>query len=95
MKKIIISILLTSVLLISGCTKYIEVPYYIEGTCPAIATVKVVPPIPVITDTNGTVMCESLPTLLQGATMLRKSERYYIKQIDIYNSKFTDKPVDK
>ena len=88
-------ILILSFIFSSGCTRYIEVPYYVEASCPKIEVLKIVDPIEITTDNNGSISYLSIPALLNGAKKLRKSETYYYKQIVNYNEKFLKSPVDK
>ncbi len=78
----------------TGCTRYIEVPKFIEATCPKIEILKPVDKIDVTISADGAIRDKSMYNLIRGAKMLRKSESFYIKQITNYNSKFTKEPVD-
>ncbi len=92
MKKLLKIMLLVSVLVFSaGCTKIVKVPVYIEANCPKIAVLKPVDRIDLIVGNNGTIHEPYTTNIIKGAKMLRKSESYYIEQLNKYNKKFTSK----
>lgn len=61
---------------------------YVEKPCPAITVLNPVAKIEGNV-TNGCVCGNQLKELFNGAKQLRKSEKYYIEQIEKYNSNFT------
>ena len=95
MKKITISILLTLSFIFSGCSSWceVEVPVYMEATCPKIEVLKIVAPVEITVDSNGSISKKSIPGMLKGLKQLRKSETYYYEQVTKYNKEFTT--VDK
>lgn len=85
-------ILALSFIFSTGCTKYIEVPVYIEGKCPRIEVLKSVDLIAITVDSNGSIVSQgNVDNLLKGASQLRKSEVYYEEQLTKYNKEFVDK----
>lgn len=96
MKRLLSIMTLMSVFIFStGCTKYIEVPVFVEASCPKLETLKPVGKIDVIVSSDGAIRGDSMYNLIKGAKMLRKSEGFYIKQITTYNSEFVKSDVDK
>ena len=79
----------------SGCSWCeVEVPVYIEATCPVINTLAIVPPIEVIVDSDGNISSRAIHGLINGVRQLRQSEDYYYEQVSKYNEEFT-KTIDK
>lgn len=94
--KLIISMLLILSFTFSACSWCeVEVPVYLEATCPAIKTISIVPPIEVIVGPEGNISNKSIPSLLKGSKQLRKSESYYYEQITKYNKEFTVDKLDE
>ena len=94
MTKHLYSIVFSSMLLLSGCSWCeVQVPVYIESTCPVIEVLKPIAPIEVIVDSEGNITKQSTHNLVNGAKALRGSESYYIEQINKYNKEFT--AIDK
>lgn len=90
MKKVILSIiLLIGFIFNTGCSKYIEVPIYIESTCPKIEVLKIIPRIDVTVSEDGAIRDTSMYNLINGAKQLRKTEAYYYEQVTKYNKEFT------
>ena len=89
------SIILILSFTFSGCGDK-QPPVITPNICPKIEILTKVEPISVMVDSNGSVVSESnTGNLINGASQLRKSETYYIKEITRYNEKFTKKVVDK
>jgi len=62
---------------------------FVEAQCPRI---EVLPTVAKVEGniTNGMIGGEQLDALLKGTSALRASETYYRKQLEVYNSKFTN-----
>jgi len=89
MSKVWAGLLLLVVL--SGCTKVVEVPVFVESQCPRIELVDRVAPIEVMMQPDGSIEKPYSDNLLRGSSELRRSENYYIDTITDYNKKFVDK----
>ena len=75
-----------AVALMTGCTT--KELHFVEPSCPTIQVLKTVPAIDG-NITEGCVCGDQLDELLRGASQLRRSETYYIKQVGRYNDNFT------
>ena len=92
MKKMISIILLVSVFIFNtGCTRIVEVPVYVEATCPKLEVLETVPRIDVNVSKDGALRDVSMHNLIRGAKMLRRSETFYKDQLTKYNDEFVDK----
>ena len=96
MKRLITSILLIVAFTFNSCSWCeVEVPHYIEATCPRIETLEIVPRIEVTVGPDGNISERSIPSLIKGARRLRRSESYYYDQVTRYNIEFVDVGIDK
>jgi len=93
LKRLTVTILAT-LLLFSGCTRIIEKPVLVETQCPRLVTIPEVDTLTIVVGEDGKLTQHSLNALVNTSKALRRTEQFYLWQINKYNAKYSY-PIDK